>query len=72
MDARDWGRVRGRMEEVICNSSRLEQPGSGVNDMHTGFEARWPAEMDTVRAAVSQWKGTCKSGHTTAARSPPS
>lgn len=73
---RDWGRgerqVTAKMEEEIYNSTRLERSGQGseVNDMHTGFEARWPTEIETVRVAVSQWKGSCKSGRTTAEWSP--
>lgn len=76
MDVRDWGRGErqgaAKMEEAICNSTRLEQP-RGLESMTCTqlLEARWLTESDAVRVAISLWKGSCKSGVTPAQWTPP-
>lgn len=51
---RRWGRGSAIQRGGVAT-------GCEVNEVHR-CEARWPAEMDTVRVAVSQWEGSGESG----------
>ena len=64
--AGEWG-VAAKMEEVIYNSTRREQPSVTCTWV---WKARWLADIDTARMAVWLWTGSCKSGHTPSTADP--